>query len=195
MNRWFLLMAAVSAVSFCGCSSIYMPAVDPNKSDLTAEQTAALSKTKFKVPCRVEVHCPDSMVGSGPNTFTEDTYHYPLQEILRNGFGSAAGKIFESPRSEVIDAFTVYVTVPESQLVVSGGVAQYTLDVIVVLKEPGEKKIDAFELKKTVELPHENKKEVPAAIYKAVQEVAFESAKKLSANPKVMKTVKRFEDR
>jgi len=188
-------MAAVSAVSFCGCSSIYMPAVDPNKSDLTAEQTAALSKTKFKVPCRVEVHCPDSMVGSGPNTFTEDTYHYPLQEILRNGFGSAAGKIFESPRSEVIDAFTVYITVPESQLVVSGGVAQYTLDVIVVLKEPGEKKIDAFELKKTVELPHENKKEVPAAIYKAVQEVAFESAKKLSANPKVMKTVKRFEDR
>jgi hypothetical protein len=143
----------------------------------------------------VEVHCPDSMVGSGPNTFTEDTYHYPLQEILRNGFNSAAGKIFESPRSEVIDAFTVYVTVPESQLMISGGVAQYTLDVIVVLKEPGEKKIDAFELKKTVELPHENKKEIPDAIYKAVQEVAFESAKKLSANPKVMKTVKRFEDR
>jgi hypothetical protein len=188
-------MAAVYVVSFCGCNSVYMPSVDPNKSDLTAEQTAALSKTKFKVPCRVEVHCPDSLTGNGPNVFSEDTYHYPLQEILRNSFSSASGKIFESPRNEVIDAFTVYVTVPESQLVVSGGVAQYTLDVIVVLKEPGEKKIDAFELKKTIELPHENKKEVPASIYKAAQEVAFESAKKLSENPKVMKTVKRFEDR
>ena len=188
-------MVAISAISFCGCSSVYMPAIDPNKSDLTAEQTAALSKTKFKVPCRVEVHCPDSLTGSGPNTFSEDTYNYPLQEILRNGFNSAAGKIFESPRSEVIDAFTIYVTVPESELVVSGAVAQYTLEVVVVLKEPGEKKVDAFELKKTVELPHENKKEIPAAIYKAVQEVACESAKKFSENPKVMKTVKRFEDR
>jgi hypothetical protein len=196
MNKFYLFASAVALLlTVSGCSHIYMPSIDPNKSDMSPEQSVILTKNKLKVPCRVEVHCPDNLTGSESRFFGDSTYHYPMQEILRNSFTSAINKTFESPRNEVIDSFTVYVSVPESSLVVDGETARYSLNVIVLFKEPGEKKIEAFELKKTLEMPFENKKEVAPVIYRVAQEVAFEAAKKLSTAPKVLKTIKRFEER
>jgi hypothetical protein len=196
MKKFSILFVTVAGLMFgAGCSHVYMPSVDPNKSDMSPEQTTILTKTKLKVPCRVEVHCPDNLTGSDPGFFSDDSFHYPLQEIIRNSFNSATQKTFEAPRSEVIDAFTVNVTVPESSLEVDGETARYSLHVVVLFKEPGEKKIEAFELKKQLEMPFENKKEVAPVIYRMCQEIAFEATKKLSESPKVKKTIKRFEER
>ncbi len=195
MNRWVLLLGVVFAVAFCGCSSTHMIA-DPNKSEMTGELSDLLKKSKFKVPCRVEVHCPENITAVDSKFFGEDTYNYQLQSILKSSFESAANIAFESPRSEVIDAFTLYVTVPESQLNVSGGSATYNLHVVVVLKDPSEKKVDGFEITWTPKAkPALEGMSPPDTVYKAAREIAFDSVKKLSESPKVRKTAKRLEDR
>lgn len=195
MIKFLSLIAVAIAIFTCGCHRVYRPAVNPNKSDLTVEQSALLQKSKLRVPCRVEVHCPDVLTGTGSTFWRNETFYYPLQEIIRNSFTSAAGKLFESPRNEIIDAFTIYVTVPESQLRVSGDDAHYTLQVIVIFKEPGEKKIDAFEITKSLDGVCENRREVPPVVYDLARDVAFQAMRKLATNPKVLKTVKRLEDR
>jgi len=195
VNRWTLFMAMVFAVACCGCSSTYMIS-DPNKSEMTGELSDLLKKSKFKVPCRVEVHCPESITSVDSKFFGEDTYNYQLQNILKSSFESAANIAFEAPRSEVIDAFTLYVSVPESQLKVDGSDITYNLHVIVVLKDPSEKKIDAFEINWTPKAKPALEGMSPSdTIYKAAREVAFDSVKKLAESPKVRKIAKRLEDR
>lgn len=195
MNRLVLLLGVSVVAVLCGCSSTYTIA-DPNKSEMTGELSDLLKKSKFKVPCRVEVHCPESVTTTDSKFFGEDTYNYQLQSILKSSFESAANIAFEAPRSEVIDAFTLYVTVPESQLKVDGGDITYNLHVIVVLKDPSEKKVDAFEINWTPKTkPPLEGMSASDTLYKAAREIAFDSVKKLAESPKVRKIAKRLEDR
>lgn len=181
-----------------GCRTNHMLEADPNKSDILPEQARNLSKKRLHVPCRVEVHCPDSLVGekSGfSSIFSSHYFYYPLQEILKSSFKSAAFSVFDQPGGEIIDAFNLYVTVPESNLNISSESAEYLLQVIVSFNEPGEKKITAWSIHKHLELPYQDQEKVPDAIYQATREVAFEVMKKLTENPKVLRTVRRFEDK
>ena len=91
--------------------------------------------------------------------------------------------------------FNLYVTVPESYLNISSDKAEYLLHVIVTFNEPGEKKITAWSVHKHLALPYTGNKTVPDAIYQATKEVAYEVLKKLTENPKVLRTVRRFEDK
>lgn len=179
---------------FAGCSTTHTPPADPNMSDMTKEQSAQLSQKKFHVPCRVEVHCPDSLASDSDAVF-DHYYQYPLQEILTNGFKSAIYCSFDQPGSEIVDAFTVYVTVPESRLLYTGGAAEYYLQVIVRFNEPGEKKITAFTLEKSFQGPVVNKDAIPNVVYEGARALAFMSIERLTKDPKVLKTVKRFEDK
>jgi len=179
-----------------GCTSVIRPSANPNESDLTKSQIAQLSKRKMHVPCRVEVHCPDSLVGNSSSMHSDyDRYYYPLQDILTNSFNSAIYAAFDQPGGEIVDAFTLYVTVPESRLSVGWSEAGYNVQIIVRLDEPGEKKITALSLKQHYEKPFANEKEVPPVVYFAARELAFKTLKKLQNNPKVIRTVRRFEDR
>jgi hypothetical protein len=184
-------------VLFCttGCSSTYMPSANPNRSDLTTAQARELSKRKIHVPLRVEVHCSNSMIGQDDSVFYTDRFYYPLQDILSNSFKNAAYKVFDPPAGEVLDAFTLHVTVPESVLDVSWGDANYSLQVIVKLDEPGEKKIIALSSKKHKKMIFTEPDKVPDAVYFACRDIAFDIMKKILANPKTWRTVKRFEDR
>jgi hypothetical protein len=194
----FPVFTVIAALMFAGCRTNHMPPANPNKSDLTAEQKGKLSARKMHVPCRIEVHCPASLVGDRSSIFSCFDHHfhyYPLQDILRNSFQSAAYSVFDQPGSEVIDAFTIYITVPESRLNVSGDEAEYFVNIIVTLNEPGEKKITAWSLSKRSEAPFFNENEVPPVIYEVCRDIAYETMMKLIKNPKVLRTVKRFEDR
>jgi hypothetical protein len=190
------LVGGLVVLGMVGCTSVVMPAANPNKSDLTKKQAAELSKRKLHVPCRVEVHCADSLVGNTTSMWTDyDKYYYPLQDILTNSFQSAAYIAFDQPGGEIIDAFTIYVTVPESRLNVSNGKAGYNIQIIVRFLEPGEKKITALSFKKHYEAPFVNEEEVPPVIYEAARDLAFRTMKKFLSSPKVIRTVKRFEDK
>ena len=69
-------MAALAALMLVsGCNSTYMAPVDPSKSDVTAEQARELGKRKINVPCRVAVHCADSLIGQRDSFFFTDSFH------------------------------------------------------------------------------------------------------------------------
>ena len=193
----FVILGCISIIlSIVGCTSVVMPPADPNKSDLTEQQTNALIKNKQYVPCRVEVHCADSLVAFSHSVWNDyDRYYYPLQDILSNSFKNAAYTAFEQPGGEIIDAFTIYVTVPESRLNIYNGEAEYNIQVIVRFLEPGEKKVTALSLKQHYEAPFENEEEVPPVVYDAARDLAFRTMQNLLKDPKVLRTVKRFEDR
>ncbi len=196
MKKYMLTVFTLIIVSVVtGCNSTYMPIADPNRSDLRPAQARELSRRKIHVPLRVEVHCSNSMVGQQDSTFSTDYFYYPLQDILTNSFESAAYKVFDPPGGEVIDAFTLHVTVPESTLDVSWGSADYRLQIIVRFNEPGDKKIMALSTRKYKRLPFPDKSKVPDAVYFACRDAAFDIIKKILANPKTWRTVKRFEDR
>ena len=59
----------------------------------------------------------------------------------------------------------------------------------------GEKKVTAWSFQKHVKLPFPNDNEIPEAIYTCVRNLAYETLMKMVKNPKVLRTVKRFEDR
>ncbi len=195
-NFGFFKIAVLSTVFglFAGCSTTHTPPADPNMTDMTKEQAAQLSQKKFHVPCRVEIHCPDSLSGDS-DAFFDHYYQYPLQEILSNGFKSAIYCSFDQPGSEIVDAFNVYVTVPESRLLYTGGEAEYYLQIIVRFNEPGEKKITAFTLEKSFQGPVVNKNAIPDVVYEGAKNLAFMTIEKIIKDPKVLKTVKRFEDK
>lgn len=191
----FISAIAAMAGLITGCGTTFMPPVEPSKSDMSAEQSRTLSSRKIHVPCRVEVHCADSLVGLRDSFFFTDSYYYPLQEILSNSFKSAAYKVFDAPGGEVIDAFTLHVTVPESNLDVAWGKANYLIQVIVRFNEPGEKKVVAKSFQKHVQLPLNGNNHVPQSVYTACRDIAFDALKDIVKNPRVQRTVKRFEER
>ncbi len=193
----FIFISAIAVITgfTTGCGTTFMPPAEPSKSDMTATQSRTLSSRKIHVPCRVEVHCADSLVGLRDSFFFTDSYRYPLQDILTNSFRSAAFKVFDTPGGEVIDAFTLHVTVPESNLDIAWGKANYLINVIVRFNEPGEKKVVAKSFQKHVQLPLNGNNHVPDSVYSACRDVAYEALKDIVRSPKVQRTVKRFEDR
>ena len=195
MQQWFAGTIMGMGIILAGCNATYMPPADPNMSDLTPQQVQEIGKRKIHVPCAVEVHCDNSLSGQRDSAFFTDYYYYPLQSILSNSFRHAAYQVFEPAKGEVIDSFTAYVTVQESTLDVAWGKANYQLQIVVRFDEPGEKKIMAVSISKSVQLPLVDNDKVPDAIYVACRDAAFEAMQKLLANPKLWKTVKRFEDK
>lgn len=188
-----LLSAAV--VLLAGCNSTFMPTADPNMSDLTQSQIQEISKRKIHVPCRIEIHCADSLVGQRDSFFFTNYHHYPLKAILMNSFKSAAYQVFDPAGGEVIDAFTVNVSVQESYLDVAWGKANYTLQLTIRFDEPGEKKITAFQVSKSAQVPFVEENKVPEAVYNCCRDAAFEAVQQILKSPKLWATVKRFEDR
>ena len=196
MKKMMYLGFWVAVVAIGGCTSVVMPPADPNKSDLTEKQVAELSRKKLHVPCRVEIHCADSLVGNSTSVWNKyDRYYYPLQDILTNSFQSAAYVAFDQPGGEIIDAFTIYVTVPESRLRIGNEEAEYNVQLIVRFLEPGEKKVMALGLKEHYEAPFMNEEEVPPVVYSGARDLAYRTMKKLLNSPKVIRTVRRFEDK
>ena len=189
----------ITVIALSACRTNHMPVANPNASDLTAQQRAKLSAKKLHVPCRVEVHCPNSLVGDSStffvSLFNHHFYYYPIQDILTNSFNNAIYAVFDQPKGEIIDAFNLYITVPESRLNVSSGDAEYDLHLIIKFSEPGEKKITAFGVRVSLEKPMGTDNEVPPVIYEAAQQAAFKTLSQLVKNPKVLRTISRFEDR
>lgn len=196
MKKLSGILLGLSIVALSACTSNHLPPADPAQADLTKSQIGQLSQKKLHVPCRVEVHCPDNLKGDS-NAFWRDHYYtYPLQEILTNSFQSAIYAAFDQPGSEVVDAFTVYVTVPDSRLLYTGGgESEYHLQIIVRFDEPGEKKVTAFSLDQSFEGTTTNYDTVPPVIYDASRTLAYRAIDMMTKNPKVIKTVKRFEDK
>lgn len=178
-----------------GCNSTFMPPADPNMSDLTPEQSQEICKRKIHVPCAVEIHCEDGFVGQRDSAFFTNYYHYPLKSILTNSMKNATYQVFDPAGGEVIDAFTMHVTVSESNLDVAWGKANYRLQIIVKLNEPGEKKVMTVSVNKTLQEPFPDENKIPDVIYKACRDASFEAMQQILKNPKLWTTVKRFEDK
>lgn len=190
-----IIGVAVAVAALQGCNAVYMPPADPGDSDLTKEQAMKIAKRKIHVPCRVEVHCSDSLVGYRDSLFFTDSYYYPLKAILSNSFTNAAYQVFDAPGGEILDAFTVHVTVPESNLDIAWGDANYVLQVIVRLDEPGEKRITAFSVQENIKMPVNDGSKVQEPVYIACRNAAFSAMEKILKSPKLWRTVKRFEER
>jgi hypothetical protein len=199
MRRAGLIITVLVVLSIVGCRTNHMPVANPNAADLTAQQKSKLAEKKLHVPCRVEVQCPNSLVGDDSSFFTSlfnhHFYYYPLQDILTNSFSNAMYSVFDQPKGEIIDSFNLYITVPESRLNISGGDAEYYLHLIVKFTEPGEKKITAFGVKVHLEKPMGNENEIPPVVYEVARDAAYKTLKKLTKSPRVLRTVSRFEDR
>ncbi len=189
--RIFIYLSALSLlVSLTGCGSIFYLKHSPQGAEFSATQKSALTASKSNVPCRLEVICPDDMVGQlGRFSLA----HYPLKQILKDTFSNAVYAAFNQPGGEVIDAFTLRVEVFKSELDMREEV--YTLHLLVTLQEPGEKKILTLHQEKTVHGEVKSDNDVPDIIYIAAKELAVDSVKELKSNPKVIKTISRFEEK
>lgn len=189
------LLIPVLALS-AGCSSVYHMSNPGTSTELSQQQKAGLLAKKNAVPCRVEVICPPDMVGRYETFFTSNTCHYPLEKILEQCFSNAVYSAFEQPGGEVLDAFTLKVEVYKSELNMDSDEATYNISLNIVFEEPGEKKITSFSMEKSMTAPVKNGATVvPEAIYAGVKETAIDTIGKLKLDPKVVKTVKRFEKR
>lgn len=196
MKKLSRILLGLSIIVLSACSSTHIPPADPNQADLTKSQIGQLSQKKLHVPCRVEVHCVDTIKGDSDAFWRDHYYTYPLQQILTSSFNSAIYAAFDQPGSEVVDAFTVYVTVPESRFIYTGsGDCEYKLQIIVRFDEPGEKKITAFTLDQSFEGTITNYNAVPPVVYDASRSLAYRAMETIIKNPKVIKTVKRFEEK
>jgi hypothetical protein len=190
-----MLMAALSTVFTSGCSSRFVPAMELNKTGLTKQQQAKLKSRKMHVPCRVEVKCANVVKCIDDGIFSDEIYTYPLRSILESSFRNGTHTLFEPAGAEIIDAFTLYITVHESSLELDDDDTNYTLQLIARFDEPGEKKIKALAVRKHVQVPFKGGNNIPDAVYKACREAAYDVLERLSRDPKVRKTVARFEDR
>jgi hypothetical protein len=193
VKKSFLLPALMALCA--GCSSVYHMQVDNSSAMLSSQDRGALTKKKFAVPCRVEVICPGDMVGKYDTFFTGNLCHYPLETIIERVFSDAVYAAFEQPGGEVLDSFTMKVEVFKSELKMDSSEAVYNLSLNITFEEPGEKKLTTFTIEKHVAAPvGENPAAmVPEAIYKAIREAAMDSIAKMKLDPKVVKTVRRFE--
>ena len=128
MKLAYLLMTALLLVLGTGCGSTYFLKHDPQSAEFSSTQRGVLAAHKSNVPCRVEVICPDDMVGElGYFSLA----HYPLKQILKDTFSNAVYASFNQPGGEVIDAFTLRVEVFKSELDMHAGV--YSLYLLVLL--------------------------------------------------------------
>jgi hypothetical protein len=187
------LSVFTAALLCAGCSSVYQMSNSGNGTELSQQQRTALIAKKNAVPCRVEIICPSDMVGRYETFFTDNTCHYPLEQVLEQSFSNAVYCAFEQPGGEVLDAFTLKVEVYKSELQMDSSDARYHINLNVTFEEPGEKKVVSFSVDKSAALPSGEPNVVPAAIYEAVKSSAVDTMNKLKNDPKVVKTVKRFE--
>ncbi len=190
MRVFFYLFSLTLLVSTTGCGSIFYLKHSPQGAEFSAAQKGALAANKSNVPCRLEVICPDDMVGQLGHF---SLAHYPLKQILKDTFSNAVYAAFNQPGGEVIDAFTLRVEVFKSELDMREEV--FTLHLLVTLQEPGEKKILTLHQEKTVHGEIKSDYDVPDIIYTASKDLAVESVKELKSNPKVIKTISRFEEK
>ncbi|HBC87718.1 MAG TPA: hypothetical protein DCZ94_12235 [Lentisphaeria bacterium] len=184
----FLLVSAT--VLMTGCGSTYYLKHTPQGAEFSAAQRGVLTANRSNVPCRVEVICPDDMVGELGHF---SLAHYPLKQILKDTFSNAVYASFNQPGGEVVDAFTLQVNVFKSELDMHD--ETYTLVLLITLQEPGEKKVLTLQQEKTMHGEVKSDELVPDIVYDAAKELAIESVKELKTNPKVIKTVSRFEEK
>ena len=189
-----LLVVSASIITG-GCSGKYVPTMNLSKTGLTSAQKKTLKSRRMHVPCRVEVQCASVLKCVDDGAFSDDCYSYPLRSILEGSFRNGAHTLFEPAGAEIIDAFTLYVTVHESSLDIDGDDTNYTLQLMVRFDEPGEKKIRSLAVRKQIQIPFDGGNRIPDAVYVACREAAYDVLERLSRNPKVRKTVARFEDR
>ena len=189
------LASAVLVLFAGGCCTKFVPAMELNKTGLTPQQQKVLKSRKMHVPCRVEVKCASVVNSIDDGCFSDEVYTYPLRSILESSFRSGGHTLFEPAGAEIIDAFTLYVTVHESSLELDGDDTNYTLQLVARFDEPGEKKIKALYVTKHVQIPFEGGNKIPDAVYEACREAAYDIMERLSRDPKVRKTVARFEER
>lgn len=190
MKITYLALTSIILMLGTGCGSTYFLKHSPQGSEFSSAQKAVLAANKSNVPCRVEVICPDDMVGElGYFSLA----HYPLKQILKDTFSNAVYASFNQPGGEVVDAFTLHVEVYKSELDMHAGV--YILSLMVTLQEPGEKKILTLQEEKTVHGEVKSDNDVPDIVYLAAKELAVDSVKELKSNPKVIKTVSRFSEK
>ncbi len=189
-SRKFASVAIIAMASVLSgaCSSTYHMTHSPSNAEFTSAQKSALSAKKSHVPCRLEVVCPDDM--TAPVGWSSIS-HYPLKQIVKDVFSNALYSSFDQPGGEVLDAFTLRVEVFKSELDMSDGF--YSLQLLATLEEPGEKKIVTLSVDKTVHSEEDERNVVPVMVYTASKELAIEVLNGLKANPKVVKTVSRFE--
>lgn len=179
-----------------GCNSVYNLKMSPEQTDFQQNQIRQLEARHFRIPCRINIQCPETMVGIRDALFFTDTYRYPLDMILDYTFKSIAFQVFDAPGNEVVDSFTLTVTIPESILDVAWGEGNYSLTAIIRFDDPREKRLCGFSLSRQVTVPMpENKDEVPACIYTACREIAFDAMKMIVKDPRVLKTIRRYEER
>ncbi len=179
-----------------GCNSVYNLKMNPEQTDFQQNQIRQLEARHFRIPCRINIQCPETMVGIRDALFFTDTYRYPLDMILDYTFKSIAFQVFDAPGNEVVDSFTLTVTIPESILDVAWGEGNYSLTAIIRFDDPREKRLCGFSLSRQVTVPMpENKDEVPACIYTACREIAFDAMKMIVKDPRVLKTIRRYEER
>ena len=190
MKILFYLFTLSLLVLSTGCGSVFYLKHSPEGAEFSAAQKSVLVANKSNVPCRLEVICPDDMVGQLGHF---SLAHYPLKQILKDTFSNAVYAAFNQPGGEVIDAFTLRVEVFQSELDMREEV--YTLHLLVTLQEPGEKKILTLHQEKTVHGEVKSDYDVPDIVYTAAKDLAVESVKELKANPKVIKTISRFEEK
>lgn len=189
------MLVIAAAIFTGGCGGKYVPAMDIDKTGLTADQKKTLKARKMHVPCRVEVQCASVLKCIDDGAFSDDSYSYPLRSILEASFRNGAHTLFEPAGAEIIDAFTLYITVHESSLDIDGDDTNYTLQLMVRFDEPGEKKIRSLAVRKQVQIPFNGGNRIPDAVYVACREAAYDVLERLSRDPKVRKTVARFEER
>ncbi len=187
--KTFLRTAAVCTAVFAitGCGSTYYLKHNTASTEFSSQQKATLTSKKFAVPCRVEIICPDDLTGTNGSSVC----HYPLKKILADVFSNATYAVFEQPAGEVIDAFTVKVEVFKSELDMDE--ETYSLHLLVTLEEPGEKKILTLRADKMMHGECESETMVPDLVYSAAKELAVDVMKDFRNNPKVLRTVSRFE--
>ncbi|MFZ2658092.1 MAG: hypothetical protein WAX69_24380 [Victivallales bacterium] len=185
----FILLASISMLT-TGCGSIYYLKHTPQSAEFSPDQKGVLAANKSNVPCRVEVICPDDMVGELGHF---SLAHYPLKQILKDTFSNAVYASFNQPGGEVVDAFTLRVEVFKSELDMHAQV--YSLYLLITLEEPGEKKVVTLRQEKTVHGDIKSEEVVPELVYSAAKDLAVDSVKDLKSNPKVIKTVSRFSDK
>lgn len=190
MRFLFYLFTLCILISGTGCGSTFYLKHSPQGAEFSSSQRGILAANKSNVPCRVEVICPDDMTGD-LGYFSRA--HYPLKQILKDTFSNAVYAAFNQPGGEVIDAFTLRVDVFKSELDMHNEV--YTLHLLITLQEPGEKKILTLHQEKTVHGEVKSDNDVPDIVYIAAKDIAVDSVKELKANPKVIKTVSRFEEK
>ena len=136
-----------------GCNSVYNLKMNPEQTDFQQNQIRQLEARHFRIPCRINIQCPETMVGIRDALFFTDTYRYPLDMILDYTFKSIAFQVFDAPGNEVVDSFTLTVTIPESILDVAWGEGNYSLTAIIRFDDPREKRLCGFSLSRQVTVP------------------------------------------